>query len=160
MKKLKKLSLKQLESEMSVIGSDEQRGFIGGSIDGNDCFFESLVYIGSWLGYNNQDYDSWINCYGSTYGVAEQLHAVTEGVTTELAFDFLSQNFGSVGYVSMSDFSQLTGQTMGILSVGGGDGHAVIIHSVTGNTVQYFDPDTGAYNVASTSNFTGAININ
>ncbi len=152
--------MKQLESEMPVMGSNEQRGFVGGSIDGNDCFFESLVYIGSWLGYNPHDYDSWVNCYGATYGVTEQLHAVTEGVPPDLTFDFLSQNFGSVSYVSMSDFSQLTGETMGILSVGGGDGHAVIIHSVAGNTVQYFDPDTGAYNVASTGDFIGAININ
>ena len=31
MKKLKKLTLKQLENEMTVIGSDEQRGMYGGS---------------------------------------------------------------------------------------------------------------------------------
>ena len=44
MKKLKKLSLKEMEHEMPMIGSDEQRRFLGG-YDPNDCMWRCFAYL-------------------------------------------------------------------------------------------------------------------
>ena len=158
MKKLGKLSLKEMEDEMSLMGSNEQRTVFGGSVDGNDCFFEALVYIGSNLGYNNQSYQEWMNCYGSTYGSVELYHAVTEGVNSTMIMDFLNQNFNSASYISLSNFNGNNGATMGYLN-SGADAHAVIINFVSQGMVNYTDPQTGNMGTKSIEDFYGAVNI-
>jgi len=51
MKKLKKLSLKQMEGEMAMIGSDEQRFFVGGSgVVYSFSDYEQMVANGTWTG--------------------------------------------------------------------------------------------------------------
>ena len=158
MKKLGKLSLKEMEDDMSLMGINEQRTVFGGSVDDNDCFFEALVYIGSNLGYNNQSYQGWMDCYGSTYGSLELFHAVTEGVYNERIMDFLNQNFNSASYISLNNFNGSNGTTMGYLN-SGADGHAVIVNYVSQGMVNYTDPQTGEMGTKSIENFYGAVNI-
>lgn len=158
MKKLGKLTLKELKYEVSLISDKAQKEISGGGIDDNDCFFEALVCIGSWLGYNSQSYEGWLQCYGSTYGNGELFHAVTEGVTADSAFNFLQQNFGSVSYVSLSNFSG-GGVTMGYLTAGSAT-HAVLISNVNGSSVTYYNPEEGSYNTANISQFAAAVKIN
>ena len=160
MKKLEKLTLKELGYKMPLISGMDQREIIGGGIDDNDCFFEALVCVGSWLGYNNQSYESWTSCYGLTYGYMELLHAVTEGVNSTVALDFLNQNFNSASYVDINNVSASgSGVTMGFLSSGSAT-HAVLIMSVDDESVTYYDPQQNAEYSSPISAFAGAFNIN
>ncbi len=58
MKKLQKLTLKQLENEMTLIGSDEQRAMFGG------CDQDPPVLIGEATSYYNCHSYAWHNCEG------------------------------------------------------------------------------------------------
>ncbi len=129
----------------------------GGGIDDNDCFFEAVAYIGSWLNYNDYGYNGWFNLYGQKFGIQAQLNAIQSGVLASNAIDFLDDYFtvSQVTYYSLG-----SEQNLGFLNVGSG-GHAVLVHSYDYNTglITYFDPDSNSYNVASPSEFSAIYSV-
>ena len=92
MKKLEKLSLDQLHEEMTVLGSDEQREFIGGSgvigsiVEYSIFEFEDKVENGTWTGgfVTGIGYVGYVSqtafCYNGTSG--DFYDFVSEGVSS------------------------------------------------------------------------------
>lgn len=144
MKKLGKLTLKEMELEMPLLNDSQMDKLVAGSggIDDNDCFFEALTYLGVLLDCNNYGYNGWISQYGQTYGTEAQIDAITNGVNSTTAIDFLD-NYFLVNQVY--DFNDLSSEKyLGFISTG---------------FVTYFDPDRNAFDVTYPSEFIAAYSV-
>ncbi|MEE4286189.1 MAG: hypothetical protein V2I31_08580 [Mariniphaga sp.] len=158
MKKLEKLTLKEMEHEMPVIDKGLQKIINGGFFTNNDCIFEAFDYLASWLGCNDYGYSGWFDLYGQKFGIEAQVDALEHGVESDDAIDLLDDYFSVNG---VTDFNVLgSGENLGFLLTENG-GHAVLIDSYDSSTnlVTYFDPDLNAYQVASPSEFHSAFSV-
>lgn len=162
MKKLGKLTLKELENQIPTMNDIEQKVILAGStgIDDNDCYFEALTTLGSWLNCNNYTYNQWCLMYAEKFGNNALVDALNgSGVSYGSAIDFLDDYFSvnTTPSITIGD----SGETLGFLNVGeDGNTHAVILHSISGNVVTYYDPQINAYNVAHTWDFAATVNVN
>ncbi len=125
MKKLQKLTLKQLENEMTVIGSDEQRAMFGGSrLVGSDIWWtqsecDNMINIGTWsggyvdgMGYVTQA----VNCYSASG--SQDATASGEYGYSLLSNLFWHYQFGGKGDFNMNasslDFGGATQSQLGL----------------------------------------------
>ena len=151
MKKLEKLSLKELKSEMSLLPEGEQEKLFGGSTT-NDCFWRCVAYMES----GGMSYDpSNAALYANSY--------FNDG-RQDLAVDYgdIGSFYSSLGSSYNPDFSD--GQEIVMFNTASGVGsygntetwHAVVITGTSGSGgsgggYTYFDPQSGQSGV-----FTGS----
>jgi len=144
MKKLKKLSLKQLEDEMSVMGSDILSEIIGGV---GDCVLHSMAYMGSQLGCNPSfTYEFFVQELQNKYGtsLAYEMTIGDRGMTTSEMTDFIDDYFSCSG-ITPSTTSPASNQVLMVLNTADGQGHAVVATSDSGSSVTYFDAQQNRY---------------
>ena len=140
MKKLGKLTLKELKNQIPAMNNIEQKIILAGSggIDDNDCYFEALTTLGSWLNCNSYTYNQWCLMYAEKFGNNALVDALNGGgVSYGNAIDFLDD------YFLVNTNSSITignsGETLGFLNVGGSGNTHALLHSISGNVVTYYD---------------------
>lgn len=143
MKKLRKLSLKQMESKLPVMVRNELKEILGGTDGFNDCTFEAMSYTCTWLGASGYEYQDWLNLYKNKFGELALIDALMNGITQGQMFDLLDDYF-AVGSM-ITDYNNL-GSQEAIGFINGGT-HAVSINSYDSQTgmVTYYNPDLNAY---------------
>lgn len=146
MRKLKKISLKELEKEAICLDDSELRLCMGG-YDPNDCWWRCIAYINSCgSNYSADDAMAMAREYyghcGSTFN--EDKYGFT-GSSSDLSGCF-SYYFGSGVNCGSSSreifvFNPNLMEGMGITP--SGEYHAIVITRHEGSVMEYFDPQSG-----------------
>ena len=152
MKKLQKLTLKQLENEMTVIGSDEQREMFGGY--DNDCFWQCVAYMRNDTDVDALVLDYYVNTLGYTEAEADA-YLSSNGASVQLVD--IPNYYAYLGCDYDPDFSD--GKYIVIFNnddveayVSDGGSHAVVITgSNADGTLNYYDPQSGGAGVFSSA---------
>jgi natural product precursor len=156
MKKLEKLTLKQMNLEIQKLDDLETKSLKGGG-DGY-CVFVAMGQIGQMLGCGPSSANEAAAGYSATYGT-DALIQSTAGISPSQTYDFLDVYF-NVSSMSPNNYtaSPSQSQTMGILNLGSGNYHAVVMTGTCGSQYLYMDND-GTLKAADPSQFFTMYNV-
>ncbi len=159
MKKLGKLSLKEMEQEMYVISANELRESTGGY--GNDCFWRCVSYIEGGGGteldaesWANQYYDGVISCpgisasdyYNTSPSGAEMFNSDIANYASYRAANG-TYSFSGSGQIRMFNTADNVGNYANT-----GLRHAIVITCVNSDgSADYYDAQLGIYGTFSAS---------
>ncbi len=147
MKKLGKLSLKEMEDEMPVINQSSMKGIVGGY--DNDCWWRSVAYIkNGCANYSASDAEYYANDYytngmGCSDSPEDYYQASGAGMDSYEISNYRSYNqasasgeyAGMIAYFNKNNISNFENDGMS---------HAVVITCFnTDGSLAYFDPQTG-----------------
>jgi hypothetical protein len=167
MKKLGKLSLKEMESEMLLLKHHAQEKLFGGYE--NDCFWRCVSYMEGAGGneasaewYANQYYNYGMGCSGSADAYYYQYGA---GVVTSDIQSYTSYRASSGTY----NYSDISGPGyIGTFNTANGVGnyantgtaHAVVITCINSDgSAEYYDPQLGEYGTFSASDMANVTRV-
>lgn len=157
MKKLEKLTLKELGNQTTLIKPIELNKFNGGGIDDNDCVVEAIAYYGCSEGEVWQQY---ANMYGWEAMSDAMNNGMDPGTASSLAYEML--NCYSISNANQLDSSIANGDSSIVTIQINGNYHAVIIEECSADgTYVYTDPETGNTNSISAGeiNFSFAVSV-
>lgn len=157
MKKLEKLTLKEIENEFLVIPEVQQQQLRGGDYGGY-CVFSAMGQIGQQLGCGPSSFNDAAAGYGTAYGSTALLQS-WDGLSSDRTESYLKVYY-NVTEISPSNYTQAGSHnaTMGILNVGSGGGHAVVMNGTCNGQYLYIDND-GTLHAADSSQFFVMYNV-
>ena len=143
MKKLRKLTLKQLSECSQIIEKEEQMQFMGGDgIDGL-CYFNCLSYLSNQYGCDGSFGNYYIS-YAQTYGASEAWNGPSSYGDI---LDFTNSNFTTTGATFSPYIMAQTVEYNSMLAIiptsDPSVHHAVVLNSYHDGVFSYFDPTTG-----------------